>query len=239
MSTQHLPIERIAELVEGGPAPFEREHLTACVPCTSELAAYRRLVAMAHDERRRIAPPSTSWESLRGELVAEGLLTTPAARSRAATRRLWLQRAAGFALILGTGTVAGRLSAGMSVSQAVAFSAPVASESAQVVPASNTSTQFASAEEAMTQLQAAQRAYDEAAAWLSARDTMNSDGSSGQYRTRLAALDMASETFERALTDSPEDPILNQYFMATMNAREVAIRRLGTTLPVGVRVGRF
>ncbi|MBL8961515.1 MAG: hypothetical protein JNJ98_16770, partial [Gemmatimonadetes bacterium] len=44
---------------------------------------------------------------------------------------------------------------------------------------------------------------------------------------------------EQALTDAPEDPILNQYFMATMNAREVAIRRLGTTLPVGVRVGRF
>lgn len=240
MSKLHLPIERFAELVEGAPAPFEREHLLACATCASELASYRRVVDMARDERRRIAPAITTWESLRGELVAEGLITSPAARSRAATRRLWLQRAAGVALILGAGTVAGRWSAGMPLTQAVALQRPVAAnESLPVLPASNTGAHFASPDEAMAQLQSAQRAYDEAAAWLSARDTVSFDGASDQYRTRLAALDMASATFERALNDAPEDPILNQYFMATMNAREVAIRRLGTTLPVGVRVGRF
>ncbi|MFP5355394.1 MAG: hypothetical protein ACLGIK_09615 [Gemmatimonadota bacterium] len=79
----HLPIERLAELVEGGATPAEREHLLGCVGCTRELEAYRRLVAMAADERRRIAPPLTSWESLGDRLRDEGLVAPVAARRRA------------------------------------------------------------------------------------------------------------------------------------------------------------
>lgn len=242
MNTPHLPIERLSDLVEGSPTPFDREHLATCAACTSELVAYRQVVAMAREERRRIAPPLTHWETLRAGLADEGLIEAPAVRSRRAARRAWARRAAAAVLMIGTGAVAGRVSTGMSVADAVALrSTPAASgtERPEIVPVGNTPPTFASADEALAQLQQAQRAYDEAATWLSAHDTTSSERSSDQYRTRLAALDLASETFEQALTDAPEDPILNQYFMATMSAREVAIRRLGTTMPASMRVGRF
>lgn len=240
MTAPHLHIERLAELADETPTPFEREHLAACATCASELAAYRLLVATARDERRRIAPALTEWDTLRAALDTEGLITSPLARSRRARQVQWVQRVAGVAMLLASGTVAGRLSAGMPLSRAITWQEPASGGDASRVPVgSQDEGNFDSAESAYAQLQEAQQLYDNAATWLSAHDTTSSIGASEQYRTRLAALDLASQTFEQALTDAPEDPILNQYFMATMNAREVAIRRLGTTLPVGARVGRF
>jgi hypothetical protein len=146
-------------------------------------------------------------------------------------------------LLLAAGTVAGRVSAGLTFADAVALRPAPAVSAAEgtIVPVSATSgsPMFRSTEDALAQLQRAQRAYEDAASYLAAHDTSSSSQSSDQYRTRLAALDMASATFEQALTDAPEDPIINQYYRATMSAREVAIRRLGTTLPVNVRMGRF
>jgi hypothetical protein len=243
MSTLHPPIERLAELVDGTPTLFEREHVAACARCTKELESYRRLVSLANDERRRIAPPITSWESLRAGLDAADLIAAPAARRRTNRLSTWTLRAASVGLLVAGSTVMGRVSAGVPLADAVTFRAPSSGRSLEgmsIVPVSNAGTGgFRSTEEALAQLQRAQRAYEDAAAYLSAHDTTSSSQSSDQYRTRLAALDMASETFEQALTDAPEDPIINQYYRATMSAREVAIRRLGTTLPVNVRMGRF
>ncbi|NUQ13433.1 MAG: hypothetical protein HUU26_14065, partial [Gemmatimonadaceae bacterium] len=56
---QHLPIERLAELADGDPTTAERDHLAGCAMCAAERSAYQRVVAMAADERRRIAPPIT------------------------------------------------------------------------------------------------------------------------------------------------------------------------------------
>jgi hypothetical protein len=197
-------------------------------------------MSMARDERRRIAPPLTSWDSLRAGLQDEGLFhTAPVRRS---PLRAWTLRVASVVILLASGTVVGRLSAGLPLSQAVAFGSPLAAPADSVqggfTLAANTG-QLNSPQAALEQLERAQRAYEEAAAYLAAHDTASSAGSSDQYRTRLAALDMASETFVQALTEAPEDPIINQYYMATMNAREVAIRRLGTTLPATLRMGRF
>ncbi|MCC6316986.1 MAG: hypothetical protein IT361_04770 [Gemmatimonadaceae bacterium] len=244
MTTPHPPVERLAELLDGTPTLFEREHVAGCASCTKELESLGRLVALANDERRRIAPPLTSWESLRAGLDAADLIADPAARRPASPTRRWTQRVASIALLLAGGAVAGRWSAGLSLADAVAIrgaGSDSAIRDASVVPvALNTGgATFRSTDEALAHLQRAQRAYDDAAAWLSAHDTTSSSQASDQYRTRLAALDMASETFEQALTDAPEDPIINQYYMATMNAREVAIRRLGTTLPASVRMGRY
>lgn len=243
MSTLHPPIERLAELIDGSPTPFEREHVAACARCTRELDAYRALVSLAADERRRIGPPITSWDSLRTELVREGLVA-PAARRISGVRR-WTERAAAITVMVAGGTVAGRMSTGLSFTDAVALrsasvngEAPISNGSGTAVLASSGGG-IKSSQDALNQLERAQRAYEEAAAYLAAHDTSSSMGTSDQYRTRLAALDDASETFAQALTDAPEDPIINQYYLATMNAREVAIRRLGTTLPVSVRMGRF
>ena len=242
MSTLHPPIERLADLVDGTPTLFEREHVATCARCSTELEAYRRLIVLAGDERRRIGPPLTDWESLRSGLLAHGLMYKSGQR-RPAGLRVWTQRVASVALLLATGAVAGRVTAGLSWSQAIAVRSQGtlhAIDGLEGIPVSLTSSgDLRTPRQALAQLRFAQRSYEEAASWLSAHDTTSSAGASDQYRTRLAALDMASETFEQALTDAPEDPIINQYYMATMNAREVAIRRLGSTLPASVRMGRF
>jgi hypothetical protein len=242
---QHLPIERFAELVDGGVTPAEREHLVACSPCTSELEAYRRVVALAADERRRIAPPLSSWGSLSAALLDEGLIVREgeAPRRRSGAGMVWMRRAAAVVVMLTGGAVVGRISSGMPVSEALAWRAFFAPADSGAVgpngaqPVSD-AQRFNSPEEALSQLEQAQRAYEEAAAYLAAHDT-SSSANADQYRTRLAALDVASRTFEDALSDSPRDPILNQYFMATMNAREATMQRLGGALPVSTRLGRF
>ncbi len=242
MNTLQLPIERVADLADGIAAPSERDHLASCGRCASELDAYRRLVVMAADERRRIGPPSTSWESLRDALQGEGLIAAPGRPlRRPVPLSVWVRRAVAAVVLLASGAVAGRMSAGLTGRDAIALGSaapagPVFEGSAQTV--SNTGT-FASPEAALEQLERAQRAYEEAAMYLAEHDSSSSYGRSDQYRTRLAALDMASETFQRALTDAPEDPVINQYLLATMNAREATIRRIGTTLPASMRMGRF
>jgi hypothetical protein len=42
-----------------------------------------------------------------------------------------------------------------------------------------------------------------------------------------------------ALHESPNDPVINQYYLATVGAREATLRQLGTTLPAGAKLNRF
>lgn len=246
----HLPIDRLAELVDGGATPGEREHLLVCVSCTRELESYRRLVAMASDERRRIAPPLTSWESLGAQLRHEGLVHgggAPLAR-RVAPVIDFVRRAAAVVVLVGSGAVLGRMSAGLPVLDAVAFR-PNAEMQATPAPdggsavagrlASDGGEGFATADDALSALDAAQRQYELAAAWLASNDTSSSELAPEQYRTRLAALDRTAETMQAAMRDAPADPYINQYYLATMSAREQTLRRLGAALPVGNKLGRF
>ncbi len=261
----HLPIERLAELVDGGATPAEREHLGACVSCTRELEAYRRLVVMADDERRRIAPPRTEWNALGERLRAEGLVKSAAspgtrASARGGTRRFApmidvARRAAAVVALVGGGAVLGRMSTGMEVVEAVALRGGAMGDSAasgsmggpasagvapsNVIPASNTGSEFGTSQDALAALDQAQRQYEHAAAWLATHDTSSSDAAPEQYRTRLAALDRTAQTMQQAMRDAPSDPYINQYYLATLSAREQTLRRLGTTLPVGNKLGSF
>jgi hypothetical protein len=64
--------------------------------------------------------------------------------------------------------------------------------------------------------------------------------STSQYRTRLAALDNVMTEIRGALKEAPEDPVINQYYLTTVSAREATLRQLGTTLrPDGVSLNRF
>ena len=119
----HLPIERLAELVDGGATPVERDHLLTCVSCTRELESYRRLVIMASDERRRIAPPLTEWGALAVRLRAEGLSSAAGspATSRTTAAVGIMRRAAAVIVFVGGGAALGRMSAGMPVTDAVMF----------------------------------------------------------------------------------------------------------------------
>ena len=199
---------------------------------------------MVARERERGAPPLTDWDSLAVRLRAEGLIREPAI-SRFTSRR-WMQIAAGVALTIG-GAAAGRMSAGapmLPVQQASTASAPNVSET--VTPVSNTqaatsSAGFKSPEEAWDALNRAGEEYQRASLYLSATNTdVPMPDNPSQYRTRLAALDNVMAEIRGALKEAPQDPVINQYYLQTVGAREATLRQLGTTLrPAGVRLNRF
>lgn len=238
---QHLLIERLAELADSEPTVAERQHLAECAMCAAERVAYHRVVSMAADERRRIAPPISTWGMLSEELREQGLITT---REQATARTVFIAKitafawraAAGFA-ILATGLVSGRMTAGMPLRTALALGGePDASLSSQVAM---TPDDFSSTAVAMQVLQRAQQDYERAAMYLSNHDTTTSEGASESYRTTLAALDEMAETSLRALSEAPADPIMNQVYFTTLGARNMTLGKLATALPTGSRLSRF
>jgi len=237
---QHLPIERLAELADGAPTVTEEQHLAECAMCAAERIAYYRVVSMAADERRRIAPPISTWGMLSEELREQGLITTreeATARKRFIdnfTRIAW-RSAAGIGILV-TGLVSGRMTAGMPLRTALALSDPEASQLTQVAM---TAEDFSSSTAAMQALQRAQQEYERAALYLANHDTSTSEGASESYRTTLAALDEMAETSLRALSEAPADPIINQVYFTTLGARNLTLGKLATALPSGSRLSRF
>jgi len=237
---QHLPIERLAELADGEPTVAEEQHLAECVMCAAERVAYYRVVSMAADERRSIAPPISTWGMLSEELREQGLITT---REQATARTVFIAKvttiawrvAAGIA-ILATGLVTGRMTAGMPLRAALALNDVDAGMSTQVAM---TSDEFSSTASAMQVLQRAQQEYERAAMYLANHDTSTSEGASESYRTRLAALDEMAETSLRALSEAPGDPIINQVYFTTLGARNMTLGKLAAALPSGSRLSRF
>jgi hypothetical protein len=97
---------------------------------------------------------------------------------------------------------------------------------------------FASVDDASATLEKALTDYQRASAFLAA----NSSGpttrdSANIYIARLAALDTVGNAMESALRTAPHDPVINQYYLATMGAR-VATQQL-VAQPVGLRMKGF
>jgi len=104
----------------------------------------------------------------------------------------------------------------------------------------STQTQFRSAEDAWEALNRAGEEYQRASAYLSASNTeVPMPSGPDQYRTRLVALDNVMSDMRDALKEAPQDPVINQYYLATVGAREATLRQLGTTLPASARLNRF
>ena len=237
---QHLPIERLAELADSEPTAAELDHLAECAMCSAERVAYHRVVAMAADERRRIAPPVTNWGSLSSELRQQGVITT---RAEAAARQAFMAkvvrtgiRAAAGIGILVTGLVSGRMTAGMSWRTALALGDGGTSTGQEVAM---NAEEFASTASAMQTLQRAQQDYERAALYLANHDTSTTEVASEAYRTTLAALDEMAETSLKALAEAPADPIINQVYFTTLGARNMTLGKLATALPTGSRLSRF
>ena len=199
-------------------------------------------------DRDRQTIPLTDWTSLSAQLRAEGLIRDPIV-SRPVMRRA-MQIAAGLVLAVG-GAAVGRATAGapvLPVQTASTDATPSeASTASQMVDNSNAanaslvSSQFNSPEEAWDVLNRAGEEYQRASAYLSASNTeVPMPTNPSQYRTRLAALDGVMTEIRGALKEAPEDPVINQYYLATVGAREATLRQLGTTLrPAGVSLNRF
>jgi hypothetical protein len=257
----HLSSERLAELADGEPTVAEAEHLAACAICATERSAHKRLLSMALDERDRTAPRLTEWSTLAEKLREQGIISDdytepatvetnviPIAKPRP-HRRAWLvglRVAAGLVFAAGFGAL-GRMSAGAgpapSATEMTALASLIFRGSAQQVLPRGLNDQgspFTTVEDALTALETSQRNYDRAVAFIAAHDsTVQSPDAGDVFRTRLAALDEMAETSRQALAVSPTDPVLNQYYLSTLGAREVTLRQLGSVLTPGKRVARF
>lgn len=243
----HLTTDRLAAIADETPTPDEATHLAGCWDCRAEVAAYRRLARLS-----AMAPipsePLTAWSQLAPQLRTEGIivdaqrLATPALggapmvplmRDRKPRVQVWaLRAAAGLALLIG-GAVMGRTTAGLPfAADAGQFTAalPVASDA-----------RYESPDQALRALTVAQQQYQAAAAFLASQDTlsrfvgMNQDS----YRARLAALDEIAATTRAALYRAPQDPMLNQYYLTTLGAREATLREIGASLPETRRLERY
>ena len=258
----HLSSERLAELADGEPTIAEAEHLAACAICATERSAHQRLLTLAGDERDRIAPPLTNWASLSSRLREEEIIVTPVAssvdaptngvplvRPRPHRRALLggLRVAAGIIFALGFGAL-GRMSANAPATPSTAemrvLAERLAGTGAAVLPTlpglNDDSSPFATVEDALASLEDAQREYDRAVAFIAAHDSTQHSPEAGEvFRARLAALDEMAETSRQALSVAPADPVLNQYYISTLGAREVTLRQLGSVLTPGKRLSRF
>jgi hypothetical protein len=257
----HLSSERLAELADGEPTVAEAEHLAACANCAAERSAHRRLLSLAGDERGRIAPPLTDWNQLAARLREERIIDDNATRDVSVAtnvvpikrprrhRRLWLagiRVAAGLVFAAGFAAL-GRVSAGASVAPSTTDLGRLAKLAVgdSVLPARvdkyfEDATAFGSVEDALASLENSQRNYDRAVAFIAAHDTTVRSPEAGDvFRTRLAALDEMAETSRQALSAAPTDPVLNQYYISTLGAREVTLRQLGSVLTPGKRLSRF
>ncbi len=245
----HLDAERLAALADDETTAAERSHLAVCAECARELSAYIALRDRAYAEAESTAVIS-SWDKLEAQLSAEGLVRKTASVERSERRvgAVWWMQAAAALFFVAGGVTMGWMGARSSASQnpAVAASGDTAAGSRNVslvsVGASPTDTlaRFTSLVEAQAVLTRAEREYRQAMMYLATNDTTTATfRNSDVYRARLAALDVMAGAARNGVNELPHDPIMNQYYMSTLAAREATLRQLGGTLPAGVRLTRF
>jgi hypothetical protein len=228
----HITPERIAALADEPATLPERTHLSACTECTAELVAAQRLMRMAMTDTPAIERPVTSWEKLGPALMSEGLIRTPidgAASGRVMAMRRpprvrWaMQAAAGVFLAVG-GAIVGRASVALPDEQ-----------SAGTTTVATTDTGFTSTVDAMNVLQHASDQYQRAIAYLADNDSsvsVRGRDAAELYQTRLEVLDQAVASSRAALYRAPRDPVLNNYYLQTVGARDLTLRQIGQALPV-------
>ena len=236
----HLAAERLAALADDELTTGEASHIGACMVCADELTAQRHVRAMARDMAKRIEVPLTTWESLGPALRAEGLMRRG---PRRAFPTVWVARTAAAVVLVAGGVVAGRYTARTPDSSVIVAQNNNSIEGSTVasLPRRDDSVPiFRSPAEALATLARAEQQYRHAAVYLLASDTTGqADDRRESYRTRLAALDEVAQTTRAALDQSPRDPVLNQYYLSSVSAREATLRQLGGVVPVGMRLDRY
>ena len=202
----------------------------------------KELDDLVAQERERGAPPLTDWDSLATRLRAEGLIATSRSPVERLAARPWMQAAAAVLIAFG-GVAVGRFTASPTRTPPPdrnVASTQTATTQGQNVSAPTNPTEFHSPEEAWATLNRAGEEYQRASSYLSASNTeVPMPTNPETYRTRLAALDNVMTEMRSALHEAPHDPVINQYYLATVGAREATLRQLGTTLPAGARLNRF
>ncbi len=196
-----------------------------------------KLDQLIAEERAREQPPLNDWRTIAARAREEGLIRESSSRGWVSSRP-WVQAAAAVLLLAG-GIAIGRTTNGLpSATQNLDASLIAATPSAPVpnaVPSSASGTAtFASLEEASATLDRAVDDYNRATAFMAANNSSNPSGDSvAMYSARLVALDKVFNATESALQTAPDDPVINQYYLATMGAR--AATRQMVARPVALR----
>jgi len=100
---------------------------------------------------------------------------------------------------------------------------------------------FTTSDAALQAMNTAQQTYQSAAAFLAAQDTSAHFIGLNQstYRTRLAALDEVMAATRTALYQAPQDPVLNQYYLGTLTAREATLSQLRRAMPAARKLKEY
>jgi hypothetical protein len=189
-------------------------------------------------ERSREQTPLNEWRTIAARAREEGLIRDSQASRRWASSQPWLQSAAAVLLLVG-GVAIGR--ATIALPSAVEGSTVSATPSAMTATSANkssgsapSSASFASVDQASAALNQAVDAYQRASEFLAVNNASEGSGDSvAMYSARAAALDKIENATVSALRTAPHDPVLNQYYLATMGAR-VATQQM-VARPVGLR----
>jgi hypothetical protein len=190
------------------------------------------------EEKARLEPPLNDWQTIAARARDEGLIRESPSRGWASSQS-WVQAAAAVLLLIG-GIAIGRTTIGLPTATQNAASlpsekaAPTSTSGVDTPQPSSASATFASLEEASATLDRAVEDYKRATEFLAAN---NSSGrptdSAAMYSKRLVALDQVFNATETALQTAPHDPVINQYYLATMGAR--AATRQMVARPVVLR----
>jgi hypothetical protein len=183
-------------------------------------------------ERARELEPLNDWRTIAARAREEGLIHESSSRGWVSGQP-WMQAAAAVLLLIG-GIAIGRTTIGLP-SAAESSAGNTAATTASTEPSNSTASNvtFASADEASATLRRAVSDYQRAAEFLASNTSAGNRDSLSIYSARAAALDKIVNATESALESAPRDPVINQYYLATMGAR-AATQQL-VARPVGLR----
>ena len=188
-------------------------------------------------EKDRPQEPLNEWRTIAARAREEGLIHD-SREWRGSLGQQWLQAAAAVLLLLG-GIAIGRSTIGLPTSvtnqpAAVAIgSNPSTATPAAASPTGDfsptSSVTFASVDQASAALDKAVQEYTRASQYIAANNLADQTRDSAAiYRARAEALDQIANAARSALATAPHDPVVNQYFLATMGAR-AATRQIVST----------
>jgi hypothetical protein len=176
------------------------------------------------EERLREQAPLNEWRTIAARAREEGLIRESQSSRWWASSQPWVRAAAAVLLLVG-GIAIGRVT--------IALPSTVQTTAGRPTPAANVS--FASVDDASAALNRAVDEYQRASEFLAVNNaSTGSRDSLTMYTKRAAALDKIENATVSALQTAPHDPVINQYYLATMGAR-VATQQQLVARPVGLR----
>lgn len=184
-------------------------------------------------ERARDGATLNSWETIARRAREEGLIRESHARRW--TGSPWV-RAAAAVVILAGGITIGRWAPSSPAQSTASQPAPSSPGAGTAAPAS-----FTTVEEAWATLDRASADYQSASAFLAANNNRapGVNDSLSMYRARLAALEQLMNATATARENAPRDPVINQYYLAALGAREATAQQLGAVRPANLRLKGF